>query len=1400
MFIDILKTDTTFHWVDSMFVYSNTCTAPNLLCKYGRPVGQDSVTGIELRAKPLTIGSTYYIRIKLKITPTYSIKYALNIISGVPVNCNLITNGDFETTAPGWPCGPIVYGLSGYILPGTFEVPSWESGGEGMSRIISTTTMCASANPYYPSPLYHPSSAHSGVFMAMVSSATPTSSPIVTNSIPGDDNSYLRTTFSTPLSALKKYYVQMFYEVNPTSLFLTDGLGMYISVGAPTNTNVSVISNSTYWYTHISPTCTPQIKNPPGNLITNYTWLPMGGVYTASAAGGEDHLTIGNFTAGSLTAVGAGTCTFPCGGEEYAIDDISITPLSLNIATPPVMCNGNSAQLNVSTCIPPYCTASYTWSPSAGLSNPNILNPVASPTTNTTYTLTQVIANATGSAVVTTTAVITMTVNPYTFTFTSGANSDVICTNLGQSAVNLTATSTAAASYTWWPGGLLGGTQSGVTPTANTVYTVTASYNGCTFTQTTGITISSVCCTSTVGAITQANVNGAFISGPAVINQDLTIMGNAISQFQNGEFQIAPNVKINILGGSQLQLRGAHLYACSSKMWQGIIVNNNSRLASSPTASNTTLIEDAIIAVTIDNINSVPTMSVIELNGAIFNKNYVAISISNATTNVVPCYMVGNIFTSRTLTFTSTQWPSNTTLNAVTNPTTGILAPYVLQNFPFSNLKSPYTTQPGQAGVMLTNVGNTTGSPSFGTSLGESNTNGFVFNLFDGMYFGMYATNSNLNSVNNVFQNMKMTTVLGNNFGGIGIYSGCTTLMNNQLNLNDPYINNSISNGNRFWDCYYGVVGNNLFKFTAEYSLFRSSQSNQSGSGVLPGNTGVYLGSNRFGYYIRGCSFGNLRYGINIGIVSGTYNVGTGIQTGIFESNIYIGNNYFGAEPSTTMTIANEYMNTAVSVSCPNNIPWNALSNSGLFVQSNNMNRVFRGVSVNGMNSYTTTINTNSIVLVTDMMNGGTQRGIELVNTLGSDVVLTNTVSGVDLTNTLTTLVFCANNAGASSPSVCCNHLFNGYKGFEFNASNSNTIWNGNTMNNLGKGLFLSSNGIIGPQGSTSISSDNQWASFAVGTNGTWTDNTSNAASSKLYINNLGGAWYPPSNNGFFFNQSYGFVGPPPNIITSSTATPYSCASQNAPPPVALMVAPVAGNDASVDQDYSAGTTMFRALAANPVLLDSSEVLSNFYDSVSVGTIGTFKKVETQLYTGQMTTASGLNAAVSPTNNVESNYQLYYQLYTDFAANTFSSADSSSLYYLASLCAGNYGASVYQARALYNFIYKTVLNVNEDCDALQQGSRLFKTNVPKANVMKAPWSIELYPNPSTGQLSLLNHSETDLIEVIVKDVYGRMIWSKNIPIRNYTADFNLTATEGIYMVTLKNSSNECVTKKLVITN
>ncbi|HSC55374.1 MAG TPA: LamG-like jellyroll fold domain-containing protein [Phnomibacter sp.] len=166
-------------------------------------------------------------------------------------------------------------------------------------------------------------------------------------------------------------------------------------------------------------------------------------------------------------------------GNDFALDDISFAPFSFNtdsvritIDRPIVkalkdtaICTGATLQLNATG------AASYKWAPTAGLSNPNIVNPVALPTASARYIVT-------GTSALGCTASDTVDIGLLTLPAIQMTGDTSICSN---SALQLNAS--GGVIYQWSPAAAFsnaGIANPTVTPTANSMYTLKATgSNGC---------------------------------------------------------------------------------------------------------------------------------------------------------------------------------------------------------------------------------------------------------------------------------------------------------------------------------------------------------------------------------------------------------------------------------------------------------------------------------------------------------------------------------------------------------------------------------------------------------------------------------------------------------------------------------------------------------------------------------------------------------------------------------------------------------------------------------------------------------------------------------------------------------------------------------------------------------
>ncbi|MFH2143462.1 MAG: T9SS type A sorting domain-containing protein [Bacteroidota bacterium] len=234
-----------------------------------------------------------------------------------------------------------------------------------------------------------------------------------------------------------------------------------------------------------------------------------------AGAGADDEICFGQST--TITASGGGTYEWdnglgsgvthivsPASTTTYTVtvtnasnctdtDDVLITVFSLPVAnagTDDDLCPGQSTvQLSASG------GTGYVWSPTTGLSNPNIFNPVANPATTTTYTVTVYDSNGCSN-----TDNVLVTVN--SIPVANADTDDDLCP--GQSTVQLSAS--GGTGYVWSP--TTGLSDPNIfnpvaNPATTTTYTVTVSnVAGCTSTDNVQVIVNTIPTASITGTTT----------------------------------------------------------------------------------------------------------------------------------------------------------------------------------------------------------------------------------------------------------------------------------------------------------------------------------------------------------------------------------------------------------------------------------------------------------------------------------------------------------------------------------------------------------------------------------------------------------------------------------------------------------------------------------------------------------------------------------------------------------------------------------------------------------------------------------------------------------------------------------------------------------------------------------
>jgi len=255
-------------------------------------------------------------------------------------------------------------------------------------------------------------------------------------------NSYLWSNSSNTQSITVSPQTATTYTVT-----VTDGNGCTASDNAVVNINPTPTASA-------GPNkslCVGNSTTLNGSGGTSYLWAPAGTLNNNTIATPVANPTI--TTTYTVTVSNANGCS----ATNSMILTINNLPVG-NAGPNNAICIGNNTTLNATG------GTSYVWSPAATLSNANIANPVATPTSTTTYTVSVTDANgctATSNKVV--------TVNP--LPIANAGNDAAICLNL---TTNLNAT--GGTTYAWSPtAGLSISTIANpvASPTATTTYTVT---------------------------------------------------------------------------------------------------------------------------------------------------------------------------------------------------------------------------------------------------------------------------------------------------------------------------------------------------------------------------------------------------------------------------------------------------------------------------------------------------------------------------------------------------------------------------------------------------------------------------------------------------------------------------------------------------------------------------------------------------------------------------------------------------------------------------------------------------------------------------------------------------------------------------------------------------------------
>ena len=118
------------------------------------------------------------------------------------------------------------------------------------------------------------------------------------------------------------------------------------------------------------------------------------------------------------------------------------------------------------------------------------------------------------------------------------------------------------------------------------------------------------------------------------------------------------------------------------------------------------------------------------------------------------------------------------------------------------------------------------------------------------------------------------------------------------------------------------------------------------------------------------------------------------------------------------------------------------------------------------------------------------------------------------------------------------------------------------------------------------------------------------------------------------------------------------------------------------------------------------------------------------------------------------------------------------------------------ARALYLQVTGKVFNAPYPSNE-RTGSRPASSSTQAKAVTKL-WDVDIFPNPASNQLSLVSKTETEILNISIKDLSNRIVHQETLKTIGFIANLDLSLVNGAYLITISNQKNEIVTKKLLV--
>lgn len=366
-----------------------------------------------------------------------------------------------------------------------------------------------------------------------------------------------------------------------------------------------------------------------------------------------------------------------------------------------------------------------------------------------------------------------------------------------------------------------------------------------------------------------------------------------------------------------------------------------------------------------------------------------------------------------------------------------------------------------------------------------------------------------------------------------------------------------------------------------------------------------------------------------------------------------------------------------------------------------------------------------------------------------------------------------------------------------------------NSMQNHPYGFVLDNNGIIVQQGTPIAPADNKWLGTnwnpTGGGNGNYKHtclNLSDTDFSKMYVRS--GSSYTPigSVTNAFGSNPYTSTNNPITLFTVNNPPFFVLCSISTNPGGSSLTTSDLVEALEENADSIALSTevskvqTYRALDADTTLMDSSAILSSFYDGYENSNTAKLLEVEEAAGQDDNTLAQSTMNSVLPENTVEESYKLYYEALLHYQDSSFSEADSSTLIDLARGCPTLQGSAVVQAASLYNAVYQTAEVFENTCPEYLDKKPEYTGENWDENAQNEAYQI--YPIPNKGSFFLKGKLASNYLITIINTL-GSVVYKLNLSEESNEEYIQTHLGSGTYVVILRDANgNNIYYEKIII--